>query len=150
MRAVKLTETSNADISDIKIYILGNHFCFSPLSESNLLKGNIRNYFDDDRGLHWYSPVYNIDKIDEFVDLITDSYGLTDVGKSKKLDKYDLRANLLKIFNMNRQMCLVQILVIKHIKNLKFNILFLFISSLRMKVKMVKMIGSTKIFSRIA
>lgn len=108
MRAIKLTEISNTDINDIKIHIFGNHLCFTPFYGNGLLKGDNYNYFEEDKGFYWQSPVYCIDEIDDFIDLVVNSYTSSMAAKSNKfnqLNKSDLKINLLEIFNMNRQMC---------------------------------------------
>ena len=105
MRTVKLSEISCADTSNIKIRIFGNHFCFTPFGEDKLLKGDNCNYFENDKGLYWHSPVYCIDEIDDFIDLLSNSYSASTASNFNKLNKSDLKINLLEIFNMNRQIC---------------------------------------------
>lgn len=108
MRTIKLAEISCADTSDIKIRIFGNHLSFTPFYGNGLLKGDNYNYFVEDKGCYWQSPVYCIDEIDDFIDLVANSYASTmaaKINKFNKLNKSDLKINLLEIFNMNRQMC---------------------------------------------
>lgn len=105
MRTVKLSEISCANTSNIKIRIFGNHFCFTPFDEDKLLKGDNCNYFENDKGLYLHSPVYYIDEIDDFIDLLSNSCAPSMASNFNKLNKFDLKINLLEIFNMNRQMC---------------------------------------------
>lgn len=94
MRTIKLAEISCADTSDIKIRIFGNHLSFTPFYGNGLLKGDNYNYFKEDKGVYWQSPVYCIDEIDDFIDLVANSYASTMAAKFNKLNKSDLKINL--------------------------------------------------------